>query len=145
MKHDRLYPVALGCYAALAVTTTVVHRLSGRALPLRVLIVATVALLLFSALEIGLRMWQRPFSVPRSGWLAISTGLVAALVTVVLLHLVGVPPPYPRAIAVFAFGVAAYPVVREINEQMLPFPLYCLLWLFTAAGMILWSSGAVSH
>lgn len=61
------------------------------------------------------------------------TFFLAAIVAVfaaVVLRLVGVPSPWPAAIALYVYGVVAWPVLRE--RLMLKPTLYAAVWVSAA-------------
>jgi hypothetical protein len=55
---------------------------------------------------------------------------VVAVLTAVLLRLVGVPNPWPAAIALYVYGTVAWPVLRD--RMPLKPTLYAAVWMSVA-------------
>lgn len=56
---------------------------------------------------------------------------VVAVMTAVLLRLVGMPAPWPAAIALYVYGVVAWPVLRERMPALRP-TMYAAVWVSAA-------------
>lgn len=56
---------------------------------------------------------------------------VVAVMTAVLLRLVGMPAPWPAAIALYVYGVVAWPVLRERMPALRP-AMYAAVWVSAA-------------
>ena len=56
---------------------------------------------------------------------------VVAVMTAVLLRLVGMPAPWPAAIALYVYGVVAWPVLRDRMPALKP-TLYAAVWVSAA-------------
>ena len=55
---------------------------------------------------------------------------IVAVLSAVLLRLVGVPMPWPPAIAMYVYGTVAWPVLRE--RMPLKPTLYAAVWMSVA-------------
>jgi hypothetical protein len=130
--------VVLG-YVVLVAVGSIASAVAGVSVPATILMGATGAMLLLSLLAIRHRLPDTGVSARAP----IPAALLASLGTLIFLHVTGVPPQYARALAVLVFGLAAYPFVRGISDEIPPFPLYCGLWVAAAAGMLLWSHASL--
>lgn len=129
----KLYRVSLVCYVVFVVIVGLARGFMDVSVSPAILIGVTIIIAVLSAFFIRDRVTSGP------SWPPVAAALVSSLLTLVVLYVLGVPPRYSRAVAVLAFGLAAYPFVRRINEETLPFPMYAGLWLIAATGILLWS------
>ena len=56
---------------------------------------------------------------------------VVAVLAAVALRLIGIPSPWPPAIAMYVYGVVAWPVLRERMPAVKP-SLYAVAWVSVA-------------
>jgi hypothetical protein len=56
---------------------------------------------------------------------------VVALMAAIALRLAGVPAPWPAAIALYVYGVVAWPVLREKMPSLRP-TIYAAAWVSVA-------------
>lgn len=53
---------------------------------------------------------------------------IVAILTAVILRLVGMPAPWPPAIALYVYGAVAWPVLRNRMPMVKP-TMYAMIWL----------------
>jgi hypothetical protein len=56
---------------------------------------------------------------------------IVAIMTAVALRLAGMPAPWPPAIALYVYGLVAWPVLRERIPSVRP-TLYAMIWVGVA-------------
>ena len=56
---------------------------------------------------------------------------VVAVMTAVLLRLIGFPAPWPAAIALYVYGVVSWPVLRDRMPALKP-TMYAAVWVSAA-------------
>ena len=56
---------------------------------------------------------------------------VVAVISAVVLRLVGLPGPWPAAIAMYVYGVVAWPVLRQKMPSIRP-TIYAAAWMSVA-------------
>jgi hypothetical protein len=67
---------------------------------------------------------------------------VVAVIAAVVLRLVGTPGPWPAAIALYVYGVVAWPVLRERMPTLRP-TMYAAVWVSAALLVIVYETLAV--
>ena len=64
---------------------------------------------------------------------------IVAIMTAVGLRLAGTPSPWPAAIALYVYGVVAWPVLREKLPTLKP-ALYAAIWASAALVVIVYET-----
>jgi hypothetical protein len=64
---------------------------------------------------------------------------IVALLAAVALQLTGLPSPWPAAIAVYVYGVVAWPVLRDRMPHLKP-TLYAAAWVSVALLVIVYET-----
>lgn len=62
-----------------------------------------------------------------------------AILTAVALRLVGVPSPWPAAIALYVYGLVSWPVLREKMPTVRP-TMYVAIWMGVALLVIVYEN-----
>ncbi len=69
---------------------------------------------------------------------------VIAVIAAIALRLLGIPTPWPAAIALYVYGVVAWPVLRESMPSLKP-TMYAAVWVSAALLVIAYETlGAYS-
>jgi hypothetical protein len=139
--YRNFFIVGLGIYALLVFAAAVVYTPTRADASFPFLFAATLIVAVAAAAAIvkgrqGNRLQQ---STP--SYRPIAAALCGAIGALIVTTLAGVPLSLGRGIAAFVFGITAYPFVREINDQTLPFPAYLTVWLIAATGSAFSSTG----
>ena len=64
---------------------------------------------------------------------------IAAILTAVVLRFVGMPAPWPPAIAIYVYGAISWPVVRHRMPMVQPVT-YAMIWLGAALVLMLYEA-----
>jgi hypothetical protein len=64
---------------------------------------------------------------------------IVAILSAVTLRLAGVPAPWPPAIALYVYGVVAWPELRNHIPQVRPL-LYAMIWLGAALVLMMYEA-----
>ncbi len=64
---------------------------------------------------------------------------IVAVLSAVALRLVAVPGPWPAAIALYVYGLVAWPVVRERMPMVRP-TVYAMIWLSAALVLVMYEA-----
>ena len=64
---------------------------------------------------------------------------IVAILSAVTLRLVGMPAPWPPAIALYVYGLVAWPVLREKMPTVRP-ALYAAIWLSAALVLMMYEA-----
>ena len=64
---------------------------------------------------------------------------IVAILSAVTLRLVGMPAPWPPAIALYVYGLVAWPVLREKMPTVRP-ALYAAIWLSAALVLMIYEA-----
>ena len=64
---------------------------------------------------------------------------IVAILTAVALRLVGIPHPWPPAIALYIYGLVAWPVLRHKMPSVPP-TMYAVMWLGAALVLIMYEA-----
>jgi hypothetical protein len=64
---------------------------------------------------------------------------IVAILAAVTLRLVGVPAPWPPAIALYVYGLVAWPVLRDRMPTVRP-TAYAMIWLGAALVLIMYET-----
>jgi hypothetical protein len=64
---------------------------------------------------------------------------IVAIMAAVALRLAGVPAPWPPAIALYVYGLVAWPVLRERMPSVRP-ALYAVIWLSASLVLIMYEA-----
>jgi hypothetical protein len=70
---------------------------------------------------------------------------IVAILTAVLLRLVGMPAPWPPAISLYVYGIVAWPVLRQ-KMPTVPPTMYAMIWLGAALVLMIYEAlGAAAN
>jgi hypothetical protein len=64
---------------------------------------------------------------------------IVAIMSAVALRLVGMPAPWPAAIALYVYGMVAWPVLRQRMPTVRP-ALYAAIWLSAALVLMMYEA-----
>ena len=64
---------------------------------------------------------------------------IVAILTAVTLRLVGMPAPWPPAIALYVYGLVAWPVLRERMPTVKP-AVYAAIWLSASLVLMMYEA-----
>ena len=64
---------------------------------------------------------------------------IVAIMSAVVLRLVGMPAPWPPAIALYVYGLVAWPVLRERMPTVRP-AVYAAIWLSASLVLMMYEA-----
>jgi hypothetical protein len=64
---------------------------------------------------------------------------IVAILSAVALRLVGLPAPWPPAIALYVYGLVAWPVLRD-KMPTVPPAMYAVIWLGASLVLIMYEA-----
>jgi len=64
---------------------------------------------------------------------------IVAILTAVVLRLVGMPSPWPPAISLYVYGAVAWPVLRHRMPTIKP-TMYAMIWLGAALVLMIYEA-----